>query len=167
MTFPWDGDARKPKARYLAVTQIDEEMATVAQETARTQDRQTIESLFALTLGDFDALAAPSSTSKSLKERTGWYHKLHTEKHSRYALACSCFFFALLGGPFAVWQGKNQFLTSFLFCFGPIVAVYYPLVLGMMTQAKKGNIDPLIGMWLGNLVLGVVAVWVLRRVVKY
>jgi lipopolysaccharide export system permease protein len=167
LTFPWDGDARKPKARYLAVTQIDEEMATVARETARTQDRQTIESLFALTLGDFDALAAPSSTSKSLKERTGWYHKLHTEKHSRYALACSCFFFALLGGPFAVWQGKNQFLTSFLFCFGPIVAVYYPLVLGMMTQAKKGNIDPLIGMWLGNLVLGVVAVWVLRRVVKY
>jgi lipopolysaccharide export system permease protein len=167
LSFPWEGDARKPKARYLAVTEIDSEMDKVAQKNARAQDRQTIESLFALTLGEFDALAAPSPTNKSLKESTAWYHKLHTEKHSRYALACSCFFFALLGGPFAVWQGKNQFLTSFLFCFGPIVAVYYPLVLGMTTQAKKGNIDPLIGMWLGNLVLGLAAIWVLRRVVKY
>jgi lipopolysaccharide export system permease protein len=104
---------------------------------------------------------------RDIDNLTERYHKLYTEVHSRLALACSCFFFALLGGPFAVWQGTNQFLTSFLFCFGPIVAVYYPLVLGMMTQAKKGNVDPLIGMWLGNLVLGVVAVWVLRRVVKY
>lgn len=167
LSFPWDGDARKPKARYLPVTQIDSEMEIVALENARMQDRQTIESLFALTLGEFDTLTKPSPTSNKLRDRTSWFNKLQTEKHSRYALACSCFFFVLLGGPFAIWQGKNQFLTSFLFCFGPIVAIYYPLVLGMMTQSKEGNIDPLLGMWLGNIVLGVAAIWVLRRVVKY
>ncbi len=167
-SFPWDGEARKPKARYFAVSQIDDEMQTASQDMTEARDRQLVESAMALTLGDFDALATPSPSGHlKLKQRSAWFLKLHTEKHSRYALACSCFFFALLGGPFAIWQGKSQFLTSFLFCFGPIVGVYYPLVLGMMTQSKQGNIDPLIGMWLGNLVLGIAALFVLRRVVRY
>ena len=119
-------------------------------------------------MGEFDLLLSPGlTTNKKLKDRTAWYNKLHTEKHSRIALASSCFFFVLLGGPFAIWQGKSQFLTSFMFCFGPIVGVYYPLVMGMMTQSKLGTIDPLIGMWLGNLVLGIVALFVLRRVMRY
>ena len=167
-SFAWEGEARKPKARYFAVSQIDDEMLTVSQDLTETRDRQLVESAMALTLGNFDTLANPSPSGiKKLKERTAWFHKLHTEKHSRYALACSCFFFVLLGGPFAIWQGKSQFLTCFLFCFGPIVAVYYPLVLGMMTQSKQGNIEPLVGMWLGNLVLGIAAMFVLRRVVRY
>ena len=168
ISFPWEGEARKPKARYFAVSQIDSEMQAVSQDMARTHDRQWVESAMALTLGDFNTLANPAlSANPKLKQRSNWYHKLHTEKHSRYALASSCFFFVLLGGPFAIWQGKSQFLTSFLFCFGPIVGVYYPLVLGMMTQSKEGNIHPLIGMWLGNLVLGIAAAFVLRRVMRY
>ena len=167
-SFPWEGQARKQKARYLAVSQIDGEMRKVSREKTEALDRQLVESAMALTLGEFDTLASPALlNNKNLKERTSWYHKLNTEKHSRYALACSCFFFTLLGGPFAIWQGKNQFLTSFLFCFGPIVGIYYPLVLGMMTQAKFGNIDPFLGMWLGNIVLGIAALFVLRRVVRY
>lgn len=167
-SFPWEGEARKPKARYFAVSQIDTEMRTITQDMTHDRDRQLVESAMALTLGDFNTLANPAlSGHLKLKQRSNWYHKLHTEKHSRYALASSCFFFVLLGGPFAIWQGKSQFLTSFLFCFGPIVGVYYPLVLGMMTQSKEGNIHPLIGMWLGNLVLGIAAVFVLRRVMRY
>ncbi len=167
-SFPWEGEARKQKARYLSVSQIDGEMQAVTQENIETQDRQLVESAMALTLSEFDSLATPDlATSLKLNQRIAWYRKLHTERHSRYALACSCFFFAFLGGPFAIWQGKNQFLTSFLFCFGPIVGIYYPLVLGMMTQSKQGHIDPLIGMWLGNLVIGVAAIWTLRRVMRH
>ncbi len=167
-SFPWEGEARKPKARYLAVSQIDDEMQAITQEITDSHDRQWIESTMALTRADFDSLTSPAlSINPNFQPRNNWYLKLLTEKHSRYALASSCFFFVLLGGPFAIWQGKSQFLTSFLFCFGPIVGVYYPLVLGMMTQSKQGNIDPLIGMWLGNLVLGIAALFVLRRVVRY
>ncbi len=167
-SFPWEGEARKQKARYLAVSQIDTEMKKVSRERTEAEDRQLVESAMALTLGEFDTLASPAlTTNNKLIERTSWYYKLHTEKHSRFALASSCFFFVFLGGPFAIWQGKNQFLTSFLFCFGPIVAIYYPLVMGMMNQAKSGNIDPFIGMWIGNLVLGIAATFVLRRVMRY
>ena len=85
----------------------------------------------------------------------------------RYALACSCFFFVLLGSPFAVLMAKNQVLTSFLMCFGPIAGGYYPLMLGLMTQAKTGNIDPSWSMWLGNGILAVAAWHVLRKVMKH
>ena len=167
-SFPWEGEARKPKARYLAVSQIDDEMQAVSQGITDARDRQLIESAMALTIADFDTLTNPAvSGQQYLNARNFWFLKLNTEKHSRYALACSCFFFVLLGGPFAIWQCKSQFLTSFLFCFGPIVGIYYPLVLGMMTQSKMGNIHPMIGMWLGNLVLGIAALVVLRRVVRY
>jgi len=167
-SFPWDGETRKPKARYFAVTQIDTEMRKVSREKDEARDQQLVESAMALTIGEFDILLSPGLTAnKRLKERNAWFNKLHTEKHSRFALAGSCFFFVLLGAPFAIWQGKNQFLTSFLFCFGPIVGVYYPIIMGMMTQSKQGTIDPMIGMWLGNLILGIAAIFVLRRVVRY
>lgn len=122
----------------------------------------------ALTLGQYDTLVSPTLSGQAkLAERTGWYNKLFTEKHSRIALAFSCFFFVLLGGPFAIWQGKKEFLTTFLFCFAPIVGIYYPMIMGMMTQSKLGTIHPMLGMWLANIILGVAAMLVLRRVVRY
>jgi len=167
-SIPWEGEARYLKARYLAVSQIDTEMKKVDREKTETRDRQFVESAMALTLGEYDTLINPALTGQNrLLERTDWYNKLYTEKHSRIALACSCFFFVLLGGPFAIWQGKKEFLTSFLFCFGPIVGIYYPLIMGMMTQSKLGTINPMIGMWLGNITIGIAAMFVLRRVVRY
>ncbi|RLS58064.1 MAG: YjgP/YjgQ family permease [Planctomycetota bacterium] len=166
-SLPWDAEPRKLKARYLAVDQIDEEMRSVQYAQRDARDRETIRNAMALTMADFDQLARPTPTGKAIRERQSWYHKLHTEKHSRYALACSCFFFALLGGPFAIWQAKSQFLTTFIFCFGPIVGIYYPIVMGMMTQAKQGNFDPRIAMWIGNALLCAAGLAVLRRVMRF
>ena len=167
-SFPWPTEVRSMKARYLPVSKIDEEMKTVNRERIEARDRQMVESAMALTLGQYDTLISPTLNGQAkLLERTSWYNKLFTEKHSRIALACSCFFFVLLGGPFAIWQGKKEFLTTFLFCFAPIVGIYYPLIMGMMTQSKQGTIHPMLGMWLANIILGVAAMLVLRRVVRY
>jgi lipopolysaccharide export system permease protein len=92
------------------------------------------------------------------------YHKLYTELHSRLALACSCFFFALVGSPFAVLQGRRQFLTSFALCFVPILVIYYPIVLVMMNLGKDNVFDPALGMWVGNAAMGLVAWLLLRRI---
>ncbi len=167
ISLPWAAEPRKLKARYLDIEQIDDEMSAVDREQRDARDRETIHTAMALTLADFESLVRPTVSSKAIRERQSWYHKLHTEKHSRYALAASCFFFALLGGPFAIWQARSQFLTTFIFCFGPIVAIYYPIVMGMMTQAKQGNFDPRIAMWVGNALLCVVGLAVLRRVMRY
>lgn len=167
-SFPWQAETRNLKARYLAVSQLDTEMKKVNRERIEARDRQYVESAMALTLGQYDTLVSPALNGQAkFVERTAWYNKLITEKHSRIALAFSCFFFVLLGGPFAIWQGKKEFLTTFLFCFGPIVGFYYPMIMGMMTQSKLGAIHPMLGMWLGNIVLGLAAMLVLRRVVRY
>ncbi len=167
-SFPWQAEARSLKARYLAVSEIDAKMKEVNRERIEARDRQFVESAMALTLGQYDTLVSPTLSGQAkLAERTGWYNKLFTEKHSRIALAFSCFFFVLLGGPFAIWQGKKEFLTTFLFCFAPIVGIYYPMIMGMMTQSKLGTIHPMLGMWLANIILGVAAMLVLRRVVRY
>lgn len=164
----WDPSTSKPKARHLTLESIEDELAVSGAARSDLREQQTVECLLELGRGRADRsapMSAPLLTRIAVAD--DWYHKLRTELHSRYALACSCFFFVLLGSPFAVLMAKNQVLTSFLMCFGPIAGGYYPLMLGLMTQAKTGNIDPSWSMWLGNGILAVAAWHVLRKVMKH
>ena len=104
---------------------------------------------------------------RTLRDNTARNRKLRTEVCSRYAFACSCFFFVLVGSPLAVLKAQSKFLTSFLYCFVPIVAGYYPLVLGLMAQAKRGHVDPTWGMWVGNAVLLACGWLLLRRAMRH
>jgi lipopolysaccharide export system permease protein len=87
--------------------------------------------------------------------------------HSRAALAASCLFFILVGGPYAILKAKGQLLTSFMYTFGPIIVAYYPLTLGIMTQAKEGRIDPSWAMWTGNAAMLAWGITALRQVLKH
>ncbi len=164
----WDPSTSKPKARHLTLQSIENELAVSGAARSELREQQTVECLLELGRGRADRglpLSAPLQTRIAVAD--DWYHKLRTELHSRYALACSCFFFVLLGSPFAVLMAKNQVLTSFLMCFGPIAGGYYPLMLGLMTQSKSGNIDPAWSMWIGNTILALAAWHVLRKVMKH
>ena len=94
------------------------------------------------------------------------HQKLRTEIHGRVALSCSCFFFVLIGSPFAIVRGKRQFLTNFALCFAPILLGYYPIVLLTMNLCRDGILNPAWGMWIGNAGLIVTAVIMLRRVFR-
>jgi lipopolysaccharide export system permease protein len=158
----------KPKPRNLPIRVIQEQMSDALVQEKDARDRQLIDGLMALSVADFGRLQTLSKWGAMQDdEHSSTYHRLRTEVHSRYAMSCSCLFFVLLGGPFAIYKAKSQFLTSFLFCFVPIIAVYYPLILGLMAQAKRGNIDPAWAMWSGNFLLTVAAWAVLRRVIRY
>ncbi len=164
--LPLEGDMTRP--RQLSLRRIDDELAQVADRRRELEERRLVETAIALTLGDFDRIADPAfATSRELKQGDAKRERLRTEYHSRYALSCSCFFFVLLGSPFAILKAKNQFLTSFLYCFGPVVGVYYPLVLGLMTQSKRGTLDPSWAMWVGNAVVFVAACVMIRRVMRF
>jgi lipopolysaccharide export system permease protein len=82
-------------------------------------------------------------------------------------MSMSCFFFVLLGGPFSILQGRRQFLTSFFLCFLPILLIYYPIALLMMSLCKNGQADPAYAMWAGNVILAFAGLWVLRKVLKH
>jgi lipopolysaccharide export system permease protein len=166
--FSLANEIGKPKPRNLPIEVIEEQVEVAVADEERARERRTVDALLATSWGDFGRLATLDKwRAKAPDRHSSTYHRLKTEVHSRYAMSCSCLFFVLLGGPFAIYKAKSQFLTSFLYCFVPIVAIYYPLILGIMTQSKKGNIDPAWGMWLGNLVLLGASLVILRRVRRH
>ncbi len=166
--FSLANEIGKPKPRNLPIEVIHEQVDETVEDEERARERRTVDALLSTSWGEFGRLASLEKWHAKPPDRhSPNYHRLRTEIHSRYALSCSCLFFVLLGGPFAIYKAKAQFLTSFLYCFVPIVAIYYPLILGIMTQSKKGNIDPSWGMWLGNVVLLAASLVILRRVRRH
>lgn len=167
-SISWRSGDESLKPRNLPISQLSRELQSARLERTRVHDRMLIETAFALTRGDFANLTDPKSKHHlAVKETEKLTYRVATEIHSRYALACSCLFFVLVGSPLAIMKAQSRFLTSFLYCFVPIVIGYYPLVLGMMAQAKKGHVNPAWGMWVGNAALLCVGWWLLRRVARH
>ncbi len=154
--------------RNMTIESIRGELAGLLKEQDDILHRQVIGAVLALSDGSFDRLTPqdPWALSAKARSRTERCNKLHTEIHGRVALSCSCFFFVLIGSPFAIVQGKRQFLTNFALCFVPILLGYYPIVLLTMNLCRDGMISPVWGMWIGNAALLVTAFFVLRKVFR-
>ncbi len=166
-TIIWRRNSSGPKARHLPIQVIQQELEEARQDLETLHERDAILVAMALTTGDYHGLGVGRmQTCLGLHTAHERIFRLTTEIHSRFALACSCFFFTLVGGPFAILKAKAQFLTSFLFCFVPIITGYYPLVLTMMVQAKSGRLDPAWAMWVGNAALLLAATVIMRRVMR-
>lgn len=162
-----DRDTKRKVPRDLTIKQLEDELSWLDRERAELDQRRMLTTAMALSRGDFEALFRPEFRHYQfqIEQHTDRYNKVRTEIHSRFALSCSCFFFALLGTPFAIWQARRQFLMTFAFCFFPVLIFYYPIIIGSITFCKThGNIHPACIMWVGNAVLCAVGCWVLNRV---
>ncbi|MSR57016.1 MAG: YjgP/YjgQ family permease [Planctomycetaceae bacterium] len=155
--------------RNITIQNIRRELATIVGESERLQQRRVLAAAFSLSTGSFDELlpAAQQPFDKKQVDHKERRQKLTTELHSRIALACSCFFFGLVGSPFAILQGKRQFLTSFALCFIPILLLYYPSVLLSMNLAREGVMHPAWGMWIGNAGLTLAAAVIMKKVLRH
>ena len=167
--FPMPMSMSEPKPRQLSIVEIRERQKQMQKFVDDVEQRRQLEAAFALAIGDFHRLTRPEykQTERDIKFKEEDLRKLETEVHSRYALSASCFFFAMLGGPFAILQGRRQFLTSFFLCFLPILIIYYPIVMLMMNLSKTGTIAPSWGLWVGNAVVGAISFYILRRVLQH
>lgn len=92
--------------------------------------------------------------------------RLYTEPHRRWSAGFSCLCFVWVGAPMAIWLRNRDFLTSFFLCFLPILVVYYPLLMFGVDGAKNGTI-PTFSVWVGNVLLAVWGVFLLRKVLRY
>jgi lipopolysaccharide export system permease protein len=171
--FPMPRELRESKPRHLTIRQINDRMHELRNELTGYLVEKDLRAAFALTLGDFAGHGEHDLTRPDFyhveyeRPRESDLRKLHTEVHSRLAMSTSCFFFVLIGGPFAMLQARRQFLTSFILCFVPILVVYYPLVLGMQNLCKTGQAEPGWAMWVGNAVLLTAGLYNLRRVLRH
>lgn len=167
--IPLPDNIRNPKPRHLTIERIHHKTDQVNRTIDENREWFEIEAGFDLALGKFDHLFNEDllDYDKESHKQKRSVHKLNTEVHSRFALASSCFFFALIGGPFSIAQGKKQLLTNFFVCFLPILMVYYPIVFLMMNLSKSGTLSPVWAMWVANLVLLLSSLLVLRKVMQH
>jgi lipopolysaccharide export system permease protein len=97
----------------------------------------------------------------STKPRSIKHNKLLLEWYRRFSLPFACIVLAFVAAPLGVQAGTSSRLTGvvlglFLFLF------YYALVSTAKALGENGLFPPAVGMWLPNLLLGIVAVimWV-------
>jgi lipopolysaccharide export system permease protein len=151
-----------------ALAEIRQAVAEQEELVARIDQSMTAQAALGLLTGDFESLSQPAwqPYEQQLQAAQVRLHRLHTEPWRRWANGFSCLCFVIVGVPVAVWMRFSEFIASFFICFLPILVVYYPLLAVSVDQAKDGVFPPQ-SVWLGNILLALAGVWLLRRVNRY
>lgn len=166
--FPLPSQSAMAKPRHMTVRSIKSELGGLQEERDELEFHRDIEVAMVLALGDFERFNSPEINTDLPQNqvKTKRQNKLKTALASRFALSCSCFFFVLVGCPFSIAQARRQFLTSFFMVFMPILLFYYPIVLLTMNLAKLGKVEASWSLWAGNIGLFLIAIHLLRKVLR-
>jgi lipopolysaccharide export system permease protein len=124
---------------------------------------------FAFASGRLDAINW-GNVNSAFRDQSDWIracNALETEWHLRFSMAVGSLLFVCLGGPVGILFAKRDFLSAFMTCFLPIIGLYYPLMLVGTNLSKEDLVPPYISLWIGNVLLGVLAGFVLPSVVKH
>ena len=77
----------------------------------------------------------------------------------------ACILFVLLGAPLGVMAKKGGFAVSTSLSFG-FFLLYYILLIGGEELADRSEVSPAVGMWVPNLVLLIMALYLILYTVR-
>jgi len=109
--------------------------------------------------------ASAESERQQSKQAVNRLNRIIMEPWRRWANGFSCLCFVLVGAPMAIRMRNADFLTSFFLCFLPILVVYYPVFMLGISRVKAGVLPPP-AVWMGNVLITLWGLWLLRRVVR-
>lgn len=92
--------------------------------------------------------------------------QIEVELYLRPALAVGCFVFVLVGAPVGIWFSRADYLSSFVSCFLPTIAAYYPILLSGLNLSKEGRVHAGIGLWAANAIVGTGALVLYRQLLR-
>lgn len=152
----------------LPLRQIGGEIPAQIRTIAQLERSLAAQSAIALVTGQFEELSEATwkTRRKQLIDARSRLFRLKTEPWRRWANGFSSLAFVLVGAPLAILLKKSDVMTTFGYLFVPILATYYPLLMGCCDRAKAGGLPPLV-VWIPNVGLALVGIWLLRRVVRY
>ena len=159
-------DKSAPSARDMTWAQLHETREELQGEVDRINAER------ALRLGVGLAIAKPEDDGLlryyegTLRQFQLRIYGINSELQMRPALSCGCLFFMLVGCPVGIWFSRNDYLSAFITSFLPIVFVYYPLQLCSTNLAKDGRLNPISALWAANTVMGIMAAWMFRRLMR-
>jgi lipopolysaccharide export system permease protein len=152
----------------LPLRQIGGEIPAQIRHIEEIERSLAAQSALALVTGQLDELSEADwkARRKQLSDARSRLFRLKTEPWRRWANGFSSLAFVLVGAPLAILLKKSDVMTTFGYLFVPILATYYPLLMGCCDRAKAGGLPPLV-VWIPNVGLVLVGVWLMRRVVRY
>ena len=164
---PQSAGAETPP-QNLSLSEIPASTAKQRELLARLEDRHIARAGFQMFSGDFNNLAGNgwADEEKHLEHQRFRLYRMQTEPPRRWSNGFSCLCFALVGSAMAIRRKNSDVLTSFAFCFFPILIAYYPLMAFGADRAKARAITPY-AVWMGDVILAVWGMWLLRRVMRY
>ncbi len=130
---------------------------------------EAIKDGFAFASGRLDAINW-GDVNSAFRDQSDWIRRCNefeTEWQLRISMAVGSLLFVFLGGPVGILFAKRDFLSAFMTCFLPIIGLYYPLMLVGTNLSKEGLLAPLYSLWIGNVLLAILAGFVLPSVVKH
>jgi len=99
-------------------------------------------------------------------ERAGSMVSLLTEFQKRVAMSVSCFTFALVGVPLAVYAQRRETSVSFLLSL-VVVVLYFLMMLVADAMKEKAGAYPELIVWLPNLLFQALGFWLIQKVNRH
>ncbi len=100
------------------------------------------------------------------KHKSRGVKQFRTNFHGRIALSLACLVVTLLGVPLGIMVRHSNKLVSFAIAAMPVVGLYYPLMMAGEAMGESGTLHPVIGMWIGNVVVGAIGVGLLMKLYR-
>jgi lipopolysaccharide export system permease protein len=108
-------------------------------------------------------------TRKALESQTeiknSYYRQIdryRVEIHKKYSIPFACIIFVLIGSPIAVRLGRSGMNTAIGLSI-LVFLVYYICLIGGEKLADRSILNPVIAMWVPNILFGVAAAILIRR----
>lgn len=84
------------------------------------------------------------------------------EIHKKYAIPAACFVFVFVGVPLGIMARKGTFGTAASLSLG-FFLLYWACLIGGEKLADRGVIEPWLGMWIANIIIGLLGVYLTIR----
>jgi LPS export ABC transporter permease LptF/LPS export ABC transporter permease LptG len=94
------------------------------------------------------------------------WREARVELHRRFAFPAACFAFALIAVPIGAQPRRGGRAAGSLIAVLLIAAYYLALIMGT-GLAREGNVPPIIGLWMGNVLLVVAGLTLLPRMEQF
>lgn len=92
-------------------------------------------------------------------------HEYSVEIHKKYSIPFACIVFVLIGAPLGIMARRGTFGVAASLSLG-FFLLYWSCLIGGEKLADRGYIDPWFGMWMANIVLGILGMYLTFRMAR-
>lgn len=101
-----------------------------------------------------------------INEQYRQYRNVENEYYMRPALSLGCLVFALIGCPVGIRANRADYLSTFVVCFLPTMAAYYPILLAGSNMGRDGKIPLPIGVFAADALGGLLSIVLAWRLIR-